>query len=111
MTPFQVQANGLLRDLGFKRARLLYPEEGYPYRPRELELDTQAGKLYCSVHSDFLACIFWEVGKANAHPLLSGGSRLNPYSGKWVWYSVEPLDQFKSAVMAITKGADQCPSH
>lgn len=112
-TPFQLQAGELLKELGFRNAELIHPnKEGNPFRPRDLELDTHAGKLYCSIQSDFLAFVFWDVEKAKAHPALSGTQRLNPYSGKWVWYDWEPLEYLRAELASISlQGALQCPNH
>lgn len=52
-----------------------------PTERRMYQIETRLGTLRISVWDDMLPCLFDEVKRASAE--LGGGTRINPFSGKW----------------------------
>lgn len=101
---YKKAAKVVLNRLGFSPATPIRPNpEGNAYTPRDYELQTLAGLLYCSIDDDWMACRFAEPERANQSLCMSNlgvdlTTNLNPFSGKWNW---DVLADFEQAVRRI----------
>lgn len=90
---YKKDAEQVLERLGFRPATPIQPDpEWNAFTPRDYELETVAGMLYCSINGDWLACVFWDVDKAKAHFGSDANGIFNPFSGKWNWYDLEGFE-------------------